>query len=51
MAITGSDELQAIFVGGLTKAQSLYSYPYEGPLGVITRIDTVRSTHVFRQVY
>ena len=51
MAITGSDELGAIFVAGLTYAESLYQYPFPGPLSVISRIDLERSTHVFRQVY
>ena len=51
-AITASEELNAIFMGGFTKSQSLYTYNYYGdPLAVIARIDLDTNLYVFQNVY
>ena len=47
-AIVESEELNAIFLGGYTEAQDLYTYDYWGdPLAVIARIDIDTNLYVF----
>ena len=52
-AITASEELNAIFIGGYTESADLYTYDsyYGDPLGVIARIDLDTNLYVFQNVY
>ena len=47
-----SEDLNAIFLGGYTASQDLYTYDFWGdPLAVVARIDLDTNLYVFKNVY
>ena len=51
-SIVSSEDLNAVFMGGFTASQDLYTYDFWGdPLAVVARIDLDTNLYVFKNVY